>query len=508
MYHDHFRLADDPFSLGPNLRFLYRSRAHAETMAHLGYGLEQGEDIILISGPIGTGKTLALANLQRRVSSAFRTVVINVTSITFRDFLKMLLSEMERPLTGPVDMADLLVAVKKAAREVAESGRRILLIVDESQNLDAETLEGIRMLTNLGQPDQGYFQIVLAGQPALEQKIGLPELAQLKQRIRIHYRLETLSEEETGEYIAHRIKVAGREEPLFSAGAVHKIHQLSGGVPRLVNHHASHALLAAFVDRASRVDADHVDVPDMPEAPRPDDGAAAAAVAAGAVPAAEAAAVRVQMPPPVVEDSDTRGAPLRTTRRQAPPPPPRSRPVGMIVVWSLIAVVLGAAAWWLVWGDQQTMPPFDAASWLPDDQQDRREALVNESAAEAESAVPADAGEEGTSGGEAPPSATDATADAAIAANATPPAAQPAIPPAATVRIHVASFRDFQRADRYAATLRDAGAVVEVEDKTFDDGHTWRRVLLGPYASWDAAEQELSTFEEAGLVTFYRRLDR
>ncbi|MFN2164963.1 MAG: ExeA family protein, partial [Anaerolineae bacterium] len=181
MYQDHFGLHDDPFALGPNLRYLFRSRAHAETMAHLGYGLEQGEDIVLISGAIGTGKTLALHNLQAKVSKLFRQVVINVTQLTFREFIKMVLHELDESWPEQADTADLLVRLKDRAMAVRKEGRKILLVVDEAQNIEPEALEGIRLLTNIGQPDRQVFQIVLSGQPSLETMINRPELAQLRQ---------------------------------------------------------------------------------------------------------------------------------------------------------------------------------------------------------------------------------------------------------------------------------------------------------------------------------------
>ncbi|MEZ4389350.1 MAG: AAA family ATPase [Candidatus Krumholzibacteriia bacterium] len=270
MYQDHFGLHADPFALSPNLKFLYRSQAHAETMAHLGYGLEQGEDIILISGAIGTGKTLALQNLLAKVSRLFVQVLVNVTAIGYVEFLKLVLDEMGETWPDNADVADLLVRMKRRALAVHAEGRKILLVVDEAQNLDPETLEGVRLLTNLGQPDKQLFQIVLAGQPGLDTLVARPELAQLQQRIRVHYRLEPLSARETENYLHHRTTVAGASRPLFTVAAARRIHELSGGIPRLVNHLAGHAMLAAFVDKDQQVDARHVAAagPRPPRRPR------------------------------------------------------------------------------------------------------------------------------------------------------------------------------------------------------------------------------------------------
>jgi general secretion pathway protein A len=503
MYQSHFGLHDDPFALGPNLRFLFRSRAHAETMAHLGYGLDQGEDIVLISGAIGTGKTLALQNLQAKVSKLFRQVLINVTQVDFAEFLKLVLHELDETWPDHADVADLLVRLKDRAASIRRSGHKVLLVVDEAQNLDAETLEGIRLLTNLGQPESQIFQIVLSGQPSLDDLINRPELAQLRQRIRIHYQLEPLSAKETGEYINHRLAVAGREKPLFTASAVAKIHALSEGTPRLVNHLAGQALLAAFVERARKVDAKHVDADDMPAAPRPQSAhAQAPAPTAPAISeraAAEPVAQAAKPPHPPSRGAAPRPtpAPERAPRAEPPPPPTRddviSRPAARAMVedeyedveseprrrlpaWAWVAVimvVIAAAGSWVVLRDDSPLADVQ------------------------------------------PPPPVVGQDDGAPAPNPVEPAAEqvtvdesPTTVAAATPGhwLHVASFRSAERAQRYRSLLAGSGAPVTTREVVLGDGQPWQRVLVGPYPDETAAEAAADDLAAQGLITFHRPL--
>ena len=205
MYLEHFGLYTAPFSLVPHLRFVYLSTAFEETMAHLLYGLEGGEDIILITGEIGSGKTLALHNLASNIKGQYQVVVVNKTQVQFNELIKLVLAEQDIAVPAGADRADLLMALTRHMKALGREGVRLLLIIDEAQNLDAATLEGVRLLTNLGPGENQRIQIIFAGQPGLRKKIDLPELAQVRQRIRVHYHLESLSAKETAAYIDHRI---------------------------------------------------------------------------------------------------------------------------------------------------------------------------------------------------------------------------------------------------------------------------------------------------------------
>ncbi|MBU0740944.1 AAA family ATPase [bacterium] len=291
MYHEHFGFFTAPFSLSPHLQFLFRSSAFEETMAHLVYGLEGGEDIILITGEIGTGKTLALYNLSQHISKTYRIALINVTQLDFRELLKMLLSELGVQVPAAADRADLLSALKAELVATMRRGQRLLLIIDEAQNLDDATMEGVRLLTNLGPPEEQALQVVLSGQPGLRTKINSPQLAQVRQRIRVHYHLDKLGPEETADYLEHRVRVAGCDRKLFRKDAIKRIHALSDGIPRLVNVIADRALLAAYVDGDDEVHLHHVE----------EDTSLAKSPTAESIAAAIAARSSESPPPPVPE---------------------------------------------------------------------------------------------------------------------------------------------------------------------------------------------------------------
>ena len=496
MYQDHFGLHADPFSLSPSLRFLYRSQAHAETMAHLGYGLEQGEDIIMISGAIGTGKTLALQNLMAKVSRLFRQVLVNVTNVSYVEFLKLVLDEMGETWSEGADAADLLVIMKRRALAEHTEGRKILLVVDEAQNLDAETLEGVRLLTNLGQPDKQLFQIVLVGQPGLEEMVERLELAQLRQRIRVHYRLEPLSEKETAEYIDHRTSVAGAFQTLFTPAAVRRIHELSGGIPRLVNHLAGHAMLAAYVDEERRVDQRHVAAEGLPETPSPE--------AAGMAPAARGPAASTAHAPaadggggPDRDENDSR--PRQRTTITQPVDSRRERRGLPAAVWPWLIIMIAVAAagtWYFL---AETSPDMPLAI---------REPVAPVTAP----AVGEDAGIAADAGGDA----ADAT-EPTDAASAGPPrdgdGPGGADWPCRHVRrrastehwVH-ASFRDAARAERFQARLADRGVASEARTVALDDGQVWLRVLVGPYPDAKSAEARARELTAQELITFHRVL--
>lgn len=518
MYQDHFGLHADPFALSPSLRFLYRSQAHAETMAHLGYGLEQGEDIIMISGAIGTGKTLALQNLQAKVSRLFTQVLVNVTRVSYREFLKLVLAEMDAPYSSGDDVGDLLILMKKQALAVHADGRKVLLIVDEAQNLDVETLEGVRMLTNLGQPDKQLFQIVLAGQPGLEELVNRPELAQLRQRIRVHYRLEPLTARETTEYINHRTSVAGGLRPLFTAAAIRRIHELSGGIPRLVNHLASHAMLAAFVDRDREVDARHVGAEGLPETPRPTAGDAApdpgrstapepATAAAPATPPASDRGSRSGPAPggPIIADDE----PVTAPRMTAGDPRSMERRAGRRpLLWGTGLVVVAALVigWLLVGQGVLTLPQLTSSAATgagePAEQTSpvtaRQELAADPLAAGESTGDPADVMQDPP-----PPDAGDTPGSGGTINQVTPVESRPMVPQTQHW-LHVASFRTEARANRLRSQLSAAGAQAVERPVTLADGSSWVRVMVGPFAAADEAEVMAATLRRQGLITFHR----
>lgn len=327
MYQQHFGMHTDPFPLSPKLAFVFPSRAFGETMAHLVYGIEQAEDIILITGGIGTGKTLAVNNLLTQIHRVLEPVVINVTRLTFAELIKTVLLELGETVPAGADTADLLQQMKRVLHTRRREGRKVLLVVDEAQHLGVETLESLRLLTNLSTPEEQCLQLVLVGQHALEEAIGRRELAQLSQRIRVRYRIEPLSRQEVEAYLDHRVRIAGCPRHLFRPGAIDRIYELSQGTPRVVNILASRALLAAFVAGKNMIEPSHVraeDLPPVTDAPEASPGAGTTSAAGGLArsPATGDASSQPAAHRHVVPMATAARRGQGTPRREASPPPP------------------------------------------------------------------------------------------------------------------------------------------------------------------------------------------
>lgn len=493
MYLEHFGLYTAPFSLVPHLRFLYQSKAFEETMAHLVYGLEGGEDFILITGEIGSGKTLALHNLSTHVSSIYEKIIINVTQVSYLELLKLILIEMGVDVAPGADRADLISIFKKRLEAIHKQGRLLLLVVDEAQNLETEVLEGVRLLANLGPSDVQYLQVVLSGQPGLRKRIDSPDLVQLRQRIRVHYHLHALTERETAEYIAHRMKVAGNAVSPFTSSAVQRIHNLSGGVPRLVNILADRGLLEAFVNGKKKVDAKDISDEDIAK-PQTDE----------AVAAARAAAASAAVPPPPAH---------RSRPDQEPVPAASARSRSRTWLWfltgavSVVAIVVLLGLWQGWWSRTEGSPAEDA----------RPEAAV-EAIADTTVAVPAhDVGaapDTVASGGPdtaiaaadtvtaQPPAETpEASANIAEASVQEPPSEIPPITELKGVVIHVGSYRTVERARRHVASLLTRGYETKIY-RVQINGEPWYRVYLGPWESMSEAYEAETDLRRDGLVSW------
>ena len=247
MYETHFGLRIRPFAVTPNPRFLYPSRSHREALAALVYGVKHRRGFICLVGEVGTGKTTLLRALLDGLNVSVRTALITHTTIDREDLLWMILNELLIPNAG-LSRVEMLQALHDFVVAELESGSfPPLLIVDEAQNLDEEILEEIRLLTNLEIGDTKLLQVILAGQPELEQKLARPRLRQLGQRMAVRARLEPLDREETAAYVYHRLRVAGaRDLHLFTRAAVRKVWSRTMGVPRLINIVCEQALVNAF----------------------------------------------------------------------------------------------------------------------------------------------------------------------------------------------------------------------------------------------------------------------
>jgi len=255
MYTNFFGLNEKPFSITPDPRYLFMSERHGEALAHLVYGVTESGGFIQLTGEVGTGKTMLVRTLllNRMPANANVAVVLN-PQLSAREFLISICEELG--VAVPKDRSSikaLIDALNKHLLEAHADGRRTILVVDEAQNLSPDVLEEVRLLTNLETAKQKLLQIILIGQEELRDLLARNDLRQLAQRITGRYHLEPLSRDETGDYIEHRLKVAGALGEVFDAGAKREVFRQSQGVPRLINVICDRALLGAYSGGNRRV---------------------------------------------------------------------------------------------------------------------------------------------------------------------------------------------------------------------------------------------------------------
>ncbi len=257
MYIRHYGLREKPFSLTPDPRFLFLSTSHREALAHLLYGIEQGEGFIAVTGEVGTGKTTLCRTLLERLGPDAEVAYLFNPRVSGIELLEAVHRELGLP--GEGTRAQLPDRLNGFLLEMSRAGRRVLLLVDEAQNLPVETLEELRLLSNLETTTEKLLQIVLFGQPELDALLDSPALRQLRQRIGVRWRLDFLSDPEASDYVRHRLRIAaGGDADLFTPAALRELRRRSRGVPRLVNLLADRALLAGYADGSQRVERAHV----------------------------------------------------------------------------------------------------------------------------------------------------------------------------------------------------------------------------------------------------------
>lgn len=256
MYEEYFRLTDAPFRLNPDPRFFYGSRSHNKAMAYLHYGLKQAEGFIVITGPVGAGKSMVIGHLLDQLNAS-NVVAANLltSNIEPQDLLSQILSAFRIEPEGE-GRAGEIEAFEDYLFDQLNRGRRVLLIIDEAQNLPFKTLEELRMLSNIDYEGTPLFQVFLVGQPEFRAIMEAPNMEQLRQRVIASYHLEPLTEEETRDYILHRLAVAGwREDPVFTKGAFKAIHAETHGLPRRINTLSNRLMLYCSLEETHEVTA-------------------------------------------------------------------------------------------------------------------------------------------------------------------------------------------------------------------------------------------------------------
>ena len=255
MYENFYGFREKPFSLLPDSGFLYLSSKHRIALTLLEYGLLNQAGFTVISGDIGTGKTTLIRQLLNQIDPGIKVGLISNTHQTFGDLMQWIALAFELPHQGKDKVTLYRDFMDFIIREYGQ-GRRTVLIVDEAQNMSAETLEELRMLSNVNADKDQVLQVILVGQRELRDTLRRPDLVQFAQRIGVDYHLEPLTEAETRAYIRHRCQTAGGKVDLFTDQACAQIHQSTGGVPRLINLLCDTALVYGYAEQRDSIDAE------------------------------------------------------------------------------------------------------------------------------------------------------------------------------------------------------------------------------------------------------------
>jgi len=258
LYQAHFGLSQAPFNITPDPTFLYLTVSHREGLAQLSYGIRARKGFVVLTGEVGTGKTTLIHALLNDLNGSLHTALIFSAIVSPADLLRTVceefgLIEPKRPLQ---EMHDYLVSLNEFLLGSYRKGKNCALIIDESQNLSAEVLETIRLLSNFETSKEKLLQILLVGQPELAVRLNSPELRQFKQRVMLRHHLRALSLQECWEYVFHRLKVAGGDRSILAPSALESIYSYSGGIPRVINVLCDNALLMGYAIGRKEIDAE------------------------------------------------------------------------------------------------------------------------------------------------------------------------------------------------------------------------------------------------------------
>ncbi|GAB3544560.1 AAA family ATPase [Noviherbaspirillum agri] len=259
MYKAHFGLRELPFGITPDTSFFFACSNYQQALNTLLIAARNGEGFIKITGEVGVGKTLLCRKFMSSLDHGFVTAYIPNPLLEPRTLMLALADELEVPQQRDVDQHQLLKAINHRLLVLAREGKRVVLCLDEAQAMPIETLEALRLLTNLETEKRKLLQIVMFGQPELNRKLQQESIRQLNQRITFHYHLGPLTKDDMEFYVSHRLRVAGYAGGrLFNRSAIKSLQRASGGVPRLVNILAHKAMMLAYGEGRQQINARHI----------------------------------------------------------------------------------------------------------------------------------------------------------------------------------------------------------------------------------------------------------
>lgn len=258
MYEEFYSLTEKPFSIQPDPEFLFLSERHALAYAMLEYGVTNRAAFSVLTGGIGCGKTTLVRHLLTRLDPMVRVGTVNNTHPDIANLIEWIMLAFEQPYSG-LSQVQLYDAFQSFLIEEHRNGRRVLLVVDEAQNLSPGALESLRMLSNINVDKEQILQVMLVGQPQLHELLNRPDLEQFKQRVSVQFFIPPLSMVDVERYIRHRLRVAGRTKPLFTLKACERIADASGGTPRVINILCDTALVYGYSSESKWIDDEMVE---------------------------------------------------------------------------------------------------------------------------------------------------------------------------------------------------------------------------------------------------------
>lgn len=253
MYQAFYGLNEAPFTIAPNPKYLFLSQQHQQAVTHLQYCLQEGGGFVLLTGEVGTGKTTLARSLLSKLNDSTNIASILNPTLSEIELLATLCDELNISYDDNPSLKQLTDLISKFLLENHQQGRNTLLVIDEAQHLRSEVLEQLRLLTNLETDHKKLLQVVLIGQPELQQQLKQNHLRQLAQRITARYHLMPLNKVDVSAYVAHRLSIAGRDSALFTKSACSRIHELSGGIARIMNLICDKALLHAYGNQLTEI---------------------------------------------------------------------------------------------------------------------------------------------------------------------------------------------------------------------------------------------------------------